>query len=106
MLLSCVFSPGHVTFAFWASGLTIPPKRRVFLQNFLQPLKEGSKSHIISEQERNVLFSDIETILALNKMFLVQVENRLRFYTNKTLIADIFLSFVRFQFHFSIISPH
>eukprot|EP01122_Echinamoeba_exundans_P017841 TRINITY_DN9794_c0_g1_i1.p1 TRINITY_DN9794_c0_g1~~TRINITY_DN9794_c0_g1_i1.p1 ORF type:complete len:839 (-),score=226.46 TRINITY_DN9794_c0_g1_i1:118-2271(-) len=65
-----------------------------FVKNFLQPLKEGSKSHIITEQERGVLFSDIETIIALNKMFLVQVENRLRFYTNKTLIADIFLSFL------------
>lgn len=57
------------------------------------PLKT-SKSSIISESDRNFIFSDVETILTLNKTFLNQLEERMVKFGPKTLIADVFLSFL------------
>lgn len=53
-----------------------------------------SKSSLISENDRNIIFSDIETILTLNSTFLKQLQERMKGYNKKTLLSDVFLSFL------------
>jgi hypothetical protein len=55
------------------------------------PLRE---SRILGESEIDVIFSHVESIKNFNEEFLEALENRMKSWTSKTLLADIFLTYV------------
>ncbi len=63
----------------------------IFQQSYLMPLRE---SRILNEAEIDVIFSHVESIKNFNHEFLEALENRMKNWTSKTLLADIFLTYV------------
>jgi len=61
------------------------------LQSYLIPLRE---SRILNETEIDAIFSHVESIKNFNQEFLEALENRMKNWTSKTLLADIFLTYV------------
>ena len=75
-------------------------------QNFAYPLS-ASKSGLISDADRTLICSDIDMILQLNRAFLGQIADRMRLFTSKTPISDIFLSFLpHFKMYTSYCCKH
>eukprot|EP00029_Vermamoeba_vermiformis_P010898 TRINITY_DN5853_c0_g1_i1.p1 TRINITY_DN5853_c0_g1~~TRINITY_DN5853_c0_g1_i1.p1 ORF type:complete len:741 (-),score=186.63 TRINITY_DN5853_c0_g1_i1:99-2321(-) len=63
------------------------------ISSYLFPLRE---SRILNEAEIDVIFSHVESIKNFNQEFLEALENRMKNWTSKTLLADIFLTYIPF----------
>jgi len=78
-------------------------------QKFQNPMLNSSSSPkpLASEAETRTIFSSVEIIFSLNSMLLEGLNNKMRHWSSKQTIGDVFLYLVRFHLlNWFFVPPH
>lgn len=75
----------------------------MYLKDFYKPLRESSltPAPLLSKDELNTIFSNLETIINLNEVLCGEISERLQNWNDRQKLGDVF---VRWVFHFVFLS--